>query len=449
MRVYQLINRLVESFNKWSRVLILTPYYRSFGNCAEEIYWGLLKARREGKKALFLYPVPLFWKFCPELANRELFKLQSDFSIPSTSVWCQLAGAALSVIYTLLWRVYALVQRVRGILKHIWPVMAPEPWNNIFHLVPSIGRVTLWKPEDAFRFSWDAVKRMGWKEQYEQPLHLKLPGKKRQEAEALRVAMGIPLESWFVCLHVREGGFYRDWEAGVNRNCSTLNYLESIRAITARGGYVVRLGDANMQRLPIMERVIDYPHTPYKSEFMDLYLISECKFFVGLNSGPYDVARMFQKPSILVNLTEWTNCFPPRKGDLAILKHYYSRSRGRCLSLQELLDEPFGCQLLRRSADDYVMLQNTSNEIRDVILEFLAIEGEYQYSDLQRWFNEGRVAQIHRWLNNPEPLFSSDAIEETVERFRWAAHCEAFTGAIGRTYLEANWSRDATMPESR
>ena len=47
------INKLFNYINRKSPVLIHTPWVRNIGDCAEEIYYGLLKARRDGKKIVF------------------------------------------------------------------------------------------------------------------------------------------------------------------------------------------------------------------------------------------------------------------------------------------------------------------------------------------------------------------------------------------------------------
>ena len=60
-------------------------------------------------------------------------------------------------------------------------------------------------------------------------------------------------------MHVREGGFKNDWNNPLNVNIQ--NCIDSIREITSRGGHVVRLGDATMQKLPKIEGLIDY-HLP-------------------------------------------------------------------------------------------------------------------------------------------------------------------------------------------
>ena len=44
------LNKIFEIFNKYSPILIHTPWAGAIGNMAEEIYMALLRARRENKK---------------------------------------------------------------------------------------------------------------------------------------------------------------------------------------------------------------------------------------------------------------------------------------------------------------------------------------------------------------------------------------------------------------
>ena len=73
------MNKAFDLINARTSVLIHTPRAESFGICAEDMFFGLLKAQRENKKILFLHPNNLFFRRF--VANQKLFDVQSPYSI--------------------------------------------------------------------------------------------------------------------------------------------------------------------------------------------------------------------------------------------------------------------------------------------------------------------------------------------------------------------------------
>ena len=439
--MYRLINWAFDHVNKHSPILFQTPNHRSFGNGSEEIFYGLLRAKWENKKVLFLYPrLVLFGKFGFRVINRERFHLQSDYSIPNENIFGLLGGCLLSTYLLSLWALDWLrySRKLRGVFRLIRPKMAACAVREHGYVISQIGRSTLWKPHRVDSFSWKVVEEQNWRQRCEEYTPPRLTEDRYRCAEQNRVRMGIPLTDWFVCLHVSE---YRPL---IPRNASIHNYIEAIKAITAVGGWVVRLGDAMMTPLPPMECVIDYAHTRHKSELMDLYLISQCRFFIGLFSGPPLVATLFQKPLVIVNMTQWSVDFPLKMGDISLIKHIFSRSRNRFLSIKEILEGPFTVQVMSTVSEGYEIVENTSEEIRDIVEEFLTKPEPFEYSDLQKAFNKGRRNQVRRWLEQGEPRSWAGVPRKGIvfEQYRIAALVDAPAGTLGQRYLERNWLMD-------
>ena len=211
--------------------------------------------------------------------------------------------------------------------------------------------------------------------------------------------MGLPKDAWFVCLHVREGGWHND--AMVERNASILNYSEAIKEVTCRGGWVIRMGDSTMSKLPVMERVVDYPFTPSKSYAMDLYLLSECRAYIGMQSGIYSVAFMFQRPMVITNMASWFYPFPHMPGDIGVLKHVYSKSKKRFLSVREWMSEGLQATSFRELDDDFVLHENTPDELRAAVKECFDRGENVDPTPLQREYNELRISRGHEILSKP------------------------------------------------
>ena len=124
----------------------------------------------------------------------------------------------------------------------------------------------------------------------------------------------------FVCLHVRESGFHNDATRRSYRNSDIATYYEAIDFLLSKGLIVVRLGDASMTKLGIARPgLVDYPFSKYKSDYNDLSLIANAKFYIGTNSGILDVAYLFRVPVLVTNMHSWI--IPPHKPvDRGVLK---------------------------------------------------------------------------------------------------------------------------------
>ena len=65
------------------------------------------------------------------------------------------------------------------------------------------------------------------------------------------------------------------------RNADTAGYLPAIEEITRRGGFVIRMGDAEAPPLPPLTNVIDYGRS-----WMDVFLLTRSRFVLGSAYGP-------------------------------------------------------------------------------------------------------------------------------------------------------------------
>ena len=115
--------------------------------------------------------------------------------------------------------------------------------------------------------------------------------------------MGIGDKDWFVCIHARDPAYISKTadvamseDKSEVRNCSINNYLDAANWISAQGGYVLRMGA--LVDVPFYSddpRIIDYA-THFRDQFMDIYLSSKCRFFLGCSSGLLYVPMLFGVP---------------------------------------------------------------------------------------------------------------------------------------------------------
>jgi len=296
------------------------------------------------------------------------------------------------------------------------------------------------------KFSKQVVHSFDWVEQLNTYLPVRLQKESFIKAEENRAKMGIGKEDWFVCLHVREAGFRNDFSRREWRNSSISNYIPAIKAITEAGGWVIRMGDNAMTPLPQMDHVIDYPFTKFKSDLMDLYLISECKFYIASQSGILDVAVLFQKPVVMPNMVTWTLGYPIRTGDLGIMKHVYSRLQGRFLSIKELFEGDWAMQELSGSlSQDYKMYENSPDEIKVLVCEYLDSLGaeEKKLTVLQENANKKFISNAYRLIEGGKVPGPNDDHSNIMEKYRIASRVEPSAGALGRDFLDGNWEKNS------
>lgn len=234
-------------------------------------------------------------------------------------------------------------------------------------------------------YYWDVAAQVSrrWKAEKRAPV-LSLPPDIEERGHLALVTVGIPRDAWFVALHVREPAskqYHADLHNVLNGNIA--DYLPAISEITDRGGWVIRLGDPNMKPLPDLPNVLDYCHCSIRSDWMDVFLLARCRFFLGTSSGPAYVPVIYQVPTVL------TNWWPPAQrpwDDQAIFipKLYRYVKNGTALSLSRALSEPFGycnsIDLLKHNSGVTVD-DNSPDDIRDAVIEMIErLEGTATYS---------------------------------------------------------------------
>lgn len=209
------------------------------------------------------------------------------------------------------------------------------------------------------------------------------------EAEAERgwlqlEKLGVPAGSWFVCLHVREAGFHNAWHT-INpgtRNADPSTYSQAIEAVVARGGFVIRVGDTSMSPMKDVPGLIDYAHSEAKSEWMDIFLCAECRFFIGTNSGLGLIPPVFGIPCVLTNWSPIAipNWYPQ---DLFIPKLVRSVLENRVLTFEEMFCTRVGWAQFEKyfKENGLEVVDNSPEELRDLVVEMLdRLSGEIDYT---------------------------------------------------------------------
>ena len=436
MIIDQIFNKINSS--KRHPYFYLSPHVYGFGNCSQDLRYGLIRTKHTKKKLVILYPfnIPFIFKY--KLTNRALFNIKSDLIFDQGKYLILLSRALMTIIYMPL--------RVVGILLRKF---SRFNLNDSYHF-PTIGIRDVYVPEKSINeFSFKPIQKYTRGETYNEKIDftINLNGNVHDGYEHQK--LGIPKNSWFVCLHVRDSGFKDDADRRKHRNPNISTYIPAIKEITSRGGWVVRMGDNTMKPLPIIENVIDYPFTKHKNEFMDLCLIQNCRFFIGGQSGLQYFATLASKDVLHINNYGWSYEPSPIR-DRGIIQRIYSKKDKRFLSIKEMLSS---VDLGKRSIhiknipsdDNYVLTENSAEDISKAVLEYMDFlsNDDLPLTSKQKEFNDYRKRQGHRILSNQSNFVSfartCNIADEILVRYKVATLLEEAQGSLCAGFLEDYW----------
>lgn len=230
--------------------------------------------------------------------------------------------------------------------------------------------------------------------------------------------LGVPQGSWFVCLHIREGGYHPDNDYHSYRDVDVNSYHLAINEITRKGGWVIRMGDQSMKPLPSMERVIDYAHSDIRSDWMDVFCFSQCRFLLGTTSGASEVAKVFGVPAALSNYIPMGHGAYSVK-DIWIPKLYWSKTENRYFTFAEVMLSKmrmFGRTEMFTEAD-ISWVDNSPEEIRDLVIEMMErIDGHTGCTP-----NDEDLQACFMTLLEHEPMYATNAKvgRDFLRKYAW------------------------------
>ncbi len=291
---------------------------------------------------------------------------------------CLLKEQALGLIPKRRWFMLAPSRRVanRHLLNYWKPLIRVYEHGTVCFVLDTMSSFRLMR-YDTFKYLRPARSPWSAYQIYSRwtgrpPLLCLTPADTQWAQGALR-GLGLPDSAWFVCVHVREGGFSPvDEELQAHRNGNIEATIPAMEEIARQGGWVIRIGDSSMRRLPPLPQVIDYAHHPMKSDRLDVVLCARARFILGNTSGIALVGSVFGVPCATINVIPTTNLwYNPH--DVCIPKLLWSLQLNRYLRF----DEIFGSRIARlRYASMYSEAgirvdENSADDVTDLVEEMI------------------------------------------------------------------------------
>lgn len=226
------------------------------------------------------------------------------------------------------------------------------------------------------------------------------------------IELGVSDGGKFICFHARDPLFLnkidprRDWGYHDYRDSSIKNYVRSAEWLANQGVAAIRVGSIVKDPIDVSTAgVIDYSLSGFRSDFMDIYLSSECWFFICSDCGISVPPEMFRKPMVYVNHVPISRLFLHVPFALFIPKYFRSIREGRILSYREVLTLGLGMLTSQEELNELQIevIENSPEEILAITREMTSrLDGSWEESE------EEKELQERFWSLYSEPLIRSE-----------------------------------------
>jgi putative glycosyltransferase (TIGR04372 family) len=406
------------------------------------IHTYLLKAKKENRKIILINLLNLrnFLSFgnLKRRNNNAIFNINSKYIyFKDRSILRLLVNMIFNTCYLIVFMTILPINTIsKKVFKSSFRIKDAFLWLNTDYNKAYI-------PEKQKEFNLAKCELPKWDEVKNSDLDISFNESKNNKAKNQLIELGVPDGAWYVCVHVRGEKFYGENEnnevGNSTRNASIDNYFECFKVINAAGGYIIRLGDPCMEPLNYKtSMIIDYAHSPIRNDFLDLYLIKNCRFYIGTLSGPVEVARLFNKSIAITNIYHSSHWYPESEKCLGIMKKL--KYEGKQLSIKETFNlyltfDPIDFFDWGKLNPDLEYIENSPEEIKDLVLEMLEKINvkKYSLSSLQLEFNSFQIA-IDKCIVKKKWTSAS------TSRNQWAVWKLSGKGSLGNSFLEKYWN---------
>ena len=206
--------------------------------------------------------------------------------------------------------------------------------------------------------------------------HLTFTAEEERLGRQALAEMGIGESSQFICFHARDSSYLQTAlnmasESYNYRDANINNYVPAMEELAKRKHFAVRMGAVVEKKIGTHnELIIDYA-SGYRTAFLDMFLCSNCRFFLGSHTGLFETAAMFRRPAALVNVIPFGEANTWNSNDMFIPKKLWLTEEQRYMTFREIFEQGvsnFNSTGQYRQAG-IQPVENTPEEITAFVLE--------------------------------------------------------------------------------
>tara|TARA_B100000579_G_C22849260_1_gene866318 strand:- start:9214 stop:10479 length:1266 start_codon:yes stop_codon:yes gene_type:complete len=391
--IYYFLNKL----NHWKRFpyFFVTPLVYAVGSACEEIKIAYSFSRKT-KKKIFVLNVHFFQKILKyKVCNNSLFE---DLKFEN---YTKLEKSIKSVVNFLLniefifRRFFVLILKIfyKGDLsKYNFPIIGFEQMIDL-----DKNKIN---PKKNIFIDYNQIKKIDFIKN-----EIDLETIQNQYCINKLKFLNIPFDS-LVLLHVRDEEYRNDKNRRSYRNSNINSYIESIKHLINQNYFVIRVGRSPSKEISFKDKnFFDYSRSNIQEDILDIFLIKNCKYFVGTQSGIFDMAQLFNKPILVTNMVELYCSYPLKINDRGIFKKIYHH--GKQLDIVDYLKYDFNYHNPTNHIEDLSFEDNSEEEIFYSLNEFLDIQKAPTLSKIQKNFNKLLLYEhMKHYEKSPKKLFT-------------------------------------------
>jgi putative glycosyltransferase (TIGR04372 family) len=220
----------------------------------------------------------------------------------------------------------------------------------------------------------------------------------------------------FVCLLVRDSNYLvvhpgtkdYNWDYHSYRNSDIESYRSSIKWLTDNEFWVLRMGKNMKNPINYVDRrFVDYSFHKDRSDFLDIWLFSNCNLCITTGSGIDLLAPAFAKPTLMLNFLPLSHMWV-HSDVISYPKNLFWTSTGKRLTVSEYLDANFvhtkqyheaGIKIIDLTSEE--ILEATKEAIsmqsEDILLDQQTLEFKKNFFYTLRCCSDG--PEMHRWIH--------------------------------------------------
>ena len=218
--------------------------------------------------------------------------------------------------------------------------------------------------------------------------------------------IGLNEQLKFVCLAVRDSEFLQSFNPMASyeyhdyRDGEIEKFLPAAEELTKRGYYVFRMGSKVKKKI-ISDNpmIIDYANSSMRSDFLDIYLLANCKFCISTDYGLDEICVIFKKPVAYVGVAPIGTLTSSDPNSLIIFKQHYDSLSKKEISFTEIFRRGLASALSKNNfaEKNVTLIHNTENQIKNLVVEM-----DLRLNNKMSETNEDKKLQNYFWMKFKE-----------------------------------------------